>query len=139
MRRGSIWGGGLPVGQAAVNQLQKDSRPLRERPYQAKMRQDVHAYLNEAGFEISMQTLTSMQGKDYRAIFDTLVLTLDPFHPFKDGARFEEEFLPALKALRYPFAHQIDPKWLAAVASPHSWPYLLGVLHWLVELCKVRR
>jgi kinetochore protein NDC80 len=124
------------MAQPSTSQ-QKDNRPLRDRPYQAKMRQDVYNYLNESGFEISMQTLTSMQGKDYRAIFDTLVLTLDPYHPFKDGVRFEEEFIPALKALRYPFAHQIDPKWLAAVASPHSWPYLLGVLHWLVELCKV--
>jgi len=102
------------------------------------MRQDVYNYLNDSGFEISMQALTSMQGKDYRAIFETLMLSLDPFYPFKEGARFEEEFIPALKALRYPFSHQIDVKWLAAVASPHSWPYLLGVLHWLVELCRVR-
>ncbi len=102
------------------------------------MRQDVHNYLNDSGFEISMQALTSMQGKDYRAIFETLMLTLDPFYPFKEGARFEEEFIPALKSLRYPFAHQIDVKWLAAVASPHSWPYLLGVLHYLVEMCRVR-
>lgn len=119
------------------SQVMKDNRPLRERPFQAKMRQDVHTYLNESGFEISMQALTSMQGKDYRAIFDTLVLTLDPNYPLREGARFEEEFIPALKALRYPFAHQLDPKWLAAVASPHSWPYLLGVLHWLVESCRV--
>lgn len=102
------------------------------------MRQDVYSYLNDIGFEISMQALTSMQGKDYRAIFDMLILNLDPFYPFKEGARFEEEFVPALKALRYPFVHQLDPKWLAAVASPHSWPYLLGVLHWLVECCRVR-
>ena len=101
------------------------------------MRQDVYNYLNSAGFEISMQALSSMQGKDYRAIFNALILNLDPFYAFKEGARFEEEFLPALKAVRYPFSHQIDSKWLAAVASPHSWPYLLGVLHWLVELCQV--
>lgn len=119
-----------------TSQVQKDTRPLRDRPFQAKMRQDVFHYLNESGFEISMQSLTSMQGKDYRAIFDTLLLTLDPCYPLREGARFEDEFIPALKALKYPFAHQIDPKWLAAVASPHSWPYLLGVLHWLVELCK---
>lgn len=118
--------------------VQKDNRPLRDRAYQGRMRQDIYSYLNDSGFEISMQALTNMQGKDYRAIFDTLVLTLDPCHPLKEGARFEEEFIPALKALRYPYSHQIDPKWLAAVASPHSWPYLLGVLHWLVELCKVK-
>ncbi|KAF8874629.1 HEC/Ndc80p family-domain-containing protein [Gymnopilus junonius] len=138
IRRGSIWGGGAVMPPPSANQIQKDNRPLRDRPFQTKMRQDVYNYLNESGFEISMQALTSMQGKDYRAVFDTLVLTLDPYHPLKEGARFEDEFVPALKALKYPFAHQIDPKWLAAVASPHSWPYLLGVLHWLVELCKMR-
>jgi hypothetical protein len=42
-----------------------------------------------------------------------------------------------LKALRYPFAAQIDAKWLAAPASMHSWPFLLGMLHWLVEIGKV--
>ncbi|KAJ3511680.1 hypothetical protein NLJ89_g3955 [Agrocybe chaxingu] len=135
---GQCGGGGPMLAPPPSSQVAKDSRPLRDRPYQAKMRQDVYNYLNESGFEISMPALTSMQGKDYRAIFDTLVLTLDSSYPFKDGARFEEEFVPALRALRYPFAHQLDPKWLAAVASPHSWPYLLGVLHWLVELCKMR-
>jgi len=119
------------------SQTLKDNRPLRDRPFQAKMRQDVYNYLNDSGYEISMPMLTSMQGKDYRAIFDTLVLTLDPCHPLKEGARFEDEFIPTLKTLRYPFAHQLDTKWLAAVASPHSWPYLLGVLHWMVEVCKV--
>ncbi|KAF8162993.1 HEC/Ndc80p family-domain-containing protein [Crassisporium funariophilum] len=138
IRRGSMWGGGSALNAPSNSQPIKDSRPLRDRSYQTKMRQDVVNYLNGSGFEVSMATLSNIQGKDYRAIFDALVLTLDPCHPFRDGARFEDEFVPALKSLRYPFAHQIDQKWLAAVASPHSWPYLLGVLHWLVELCKMR-
>lgn len=118
--------------------IQKDNRPLRDRAYQGRMRQDIYNYLNDSGFEISMQALTKMQNKDYRAVFDTLVLKLDPGHPLKEGGRLEDEFIPALKALRYPYAYQIDPKWLVAVASPHSWPHLLGALHWLVELCKVK-
>jgi len=137
VRRGSVWGGGNALGAPSTSQIMKDTRPLREKPYQAQMRDDVYRYLRDSGFEISQQTLASMQGKDYRAIFDTLVLTLDPCHPLREGARFEDEFIPALRALKYPFVNQLDSKWLAAVASPHSWPYLLGVLHWLVELCKV--
>ena len=137
VRRGSVWVGGTTMAPLSVGQALKDNRPLRDRPFQAKMRQDLYNYLNESGYEISMPMLTSMQGKDYRAIFDTLVLTLDPWHPLKEGVLFEDEFIPALKALQYPFAHQINTEWLAAVASPHSWPYLLGVLHWLMELCKV--
>jgi kinetochore protein NDC80 len=118
-------------------QAVKDPRPLRDRQYQSKMRQDILGYLqNQLGLEITMSTLTNIQGKDYRAIFNELLLHLDPNH-ILNQPRFEDEFVPALKAVRYPFAHQIDNKWLAAPASMHSWPSLLGVLHWLVEMCKV--
>ena len=103
------------------------------------MKQDIVNWLQGSGFEIPLASLNSIHGKDYRAIFDFLLLTLDPSHPLAPNARFEDEFVPALKSLRYPFAHQIDNKWLAAPASIYSWPSLLGVLHWLVELCKVRQ
>ncbi|KAG6813606.1 hypothetical protein H0H92_009223 [Tricholoma furcatifolium] len=136
VRRGSVWGGGAAPPQSS--QTARDTRPLRDRQFQVKMRQEIVAYLQESGFEISMASLSNITGKDFRAIFDFLVLTLDPSHPFSQNARFEDEFVPALKALRYPFAHQIDNKWLAAPASMHSWPSLLGVLHWLVEMCKRR-
>lgn len=130
-----MWPGAAPapIGTQTV----KDSRPLRDKSYQSKMRQDVYNYLNSSGFEIAPGTLTSISGKDYKAIFETLVLTIDPYYPFVEGAKLEEEFVPALRALRYPFSQLIDQRWLAAVASPHSWPSLLGVLHWLVEVCKV--
>lgn len=137
-RRGSMWTGGAVLSQPSSSQTVKDTRPLRDRQYQTKMRQDILSYLQSSGFDITMATLANIQGKDYRAIFDFLILNLDPFHPLNQNARFEDEFVPALKAVRYPFAHQIDNKWLAAPASMHSWPSLLGVLHWLVELNKMR-
>ncbi|KAG6891035.1 hypothetical protein C0992_010697 [Termitomyces sp. T32_za158] len=136
-RHGSNWAAGGNVAPSGSQTL-KDTRPLRDRQYQTKMRQEILSYLQGAGFEISMASLANITGKDFRAIFDFLVLTLDPSHPLGQSARFEDEFVPALKALRYPFAHQIDNKWLAAPASMHSWPSLLGVLHWLVEMCKLR-
>lgn len=137
VRRGSTWGAG-GLAAPSIIQAVKDLRPLRDRQYQAKMRQDILAYLQtELGLEITMSTLTNIQGKDYRAIFNELLLHLDPNH-ILNQPKFEDEFVPALKAVRYPFAHQIDNKWLAAPASMHSWPSLLGVLHWLVEMCKVR-
>lgn len=137
-RRGTMWAGGTAPASTPVNQTTKDTRPLRDRQFQTIMRQDIFNYLKSSGLDISMATLQNIQGKDYRAIFDFLVLMLDPAHPLNSNARFDEEFVPALKALRYPFAHHISDKWLAAPASMHSWPSLLGVLHWLVDLCKVR-
>lgn len=137
-RRGSIWGGAAAAAAPSSSQTVKDTRPLRDRPYQIKMRQDIHSWLQSTGYEISMQTLVNITGKDFRSIFHHLVELIDPWHPFDPEMRFEDEFLPALKALRYPFAAQIDAKWLAAPASMHSWPFLLGMLHWLVEMGKVR-
>jgi kinetochore protein NDC80 len=135
-RRGSVWGGGA-VTVPSSSQSIKDTRPLRDRPYQMKMRQEIHSWLQCTGYDISMQTLANITGKDFRAIFHHLVIILDPWHPFEPTSRFEDEFLPALKALKYPFVTQIDNKWLAAPASMHSWPFLLGMLHWLTEMGKV--
>jgi kinetochore protein NDC80 len=103
------------------------------------MRQDVVSWLQSTEYDISMQTLANITGKEYRNIVQYLFSMLDPGYPFEPQARFEEEFITALKCIRYPFVGQVDPKWLAAPASMHSWPSLLGVLHWLIVMCKVRR
>jgi kinetochore protein NDC80 len=101
------------------------------------MRQDILAFLQYTDYDIDMKVLVNITGKDFRSIVFHLVYILDPSHLFSDGAKFEDEFILTLKAMRYPFAGQIDPKWLAAPASMHSWPFLLGALHWLVEMGKV--
>ncbi|KAJ6546466.1 HEC/Ndc80p family-domain-containing protein [Mycena vulgaris] len=137
-RRGSMWNGGATAPPPPGSQTLKELRPLRDRAFQTQMKQDISNYLKSVGYDIAQATLNNIQGKEYRAIFDFLVLILDPCHPLNPNARFEDEFVPALKALRYPFAGVIDNKWLAAPASMHSWPSLLGVLHWLVEACKAR-
>ncbi|KAH7889765.1 HEC/Ndc80p family-domain-containing protein [Phlebopus sp. FC_14] len=137
-RRGSVWAGTTFLAAPSGSQQLKDTRPIRERSYQAKMRQEIFSWLQDTEFDISMQTLTNITGKDYRAMFQHLVSMVDPSYPFDPKMRFEDEFQPALKALRYPFASQIDNKWLAAPGSMHSWPALLAALHWLVEMGKAR-
>ncbi|KAG1756285.1 HEC/Ndc80p family-domain-containing protein [Suillus paluster] len=137
-RRGSIWTGGASLAPPSSSQTFKDPRPIRERSYQSKMKQEIYSWLQATEFDISMQTLSNITGKDYRAMFQHLVAIVDPGYPFDTRLRFEDEFQPALKALRYPFASQIDNKWLAAPGSMHSWPALLAALHWLVEMGKAR-
>ena len=105
----------------------KDPRPLREKSYQALMRRDIIEYLRSCGMEITNATLANITAKDFRSMFNYLIQILDPAYPFNPGARLEEEFVPALKAQRYPYAHTISNNWLAAPASMHSWPSLLGV------------
>ncbi|THU99358.1 hypothetical protein K435DRAFT_777030 [Dendrothele bispora CBS 962.96] len=138
-RRDSLWPRGAPVAAPSGSQVAKDPRPLRDKGFQQKERQDILEYLKGAGLDINMQRLANIQSKDYRAIFEYLVQCLDPAQAIdSSNGRFEEGFINALKALKYPYIHQIDSKWLAAPASLHTWPMLLGVLHWLVELCKMR-
>ncbi|KAI0781147.1 HEC/Ndc80p family-domain-containing protein [Trametes elegans] len=138
-RRGSMWQGGsqgpaMPSGQTFM----KDSRPLRERSYQAKMRQDIGQFLMSTGFEVAPQMLQHITGKDFRAVFQHLITCLDPLWPFHVELRFEEHFVQALRAMKYPYVGQLDMKWLPTPSAMHSWPALLGMLHWLVELNKAR-
>jgi kinetochore protein NDC80 len=102
------------------------------------MRQDIVAWCLETSFDITPKALADVTGKSFRAIFEHLVLCLDPAWPFDDGdRRWEDHFLQSLRALQYPFVGALDAKWLAAPASMHSWPQLLGVLHWLAEMGRV--
>ncbi|OBZ75594.1 putative kinetochore protein NDC80 [Grifola frondosa] len=82
--------------------------------------------------------LQNITGKDFRAVFQHLIKTLDPLWPFDTDQRFEEHFVQALRAMRYPYIGQLDLKWLPTPAAMHSWPTLLGMLHWLVELGRAR-
>lgn len=102
------------------------------------MRQDIGNYLMQTGFDVAPQMLQNITGKDFRAVFQHLVTCLDPLWPFELELRFEEHFMQALRALKYPYLGVIDPRWLSTPAAMHSWPALLGMLHWLTELGKVR-
>jgi kinetochore protein NDC80 len=132
-----MWAGGVQASDIPMNQPRKDTRPLRDRAFQTKLRQDIVAWLQNTGYDIDNRVLMNITGRDYRAIVSHLLYLIDPGYLFNEKAKFEDEFILLLKTLRYPFASQIDSKWLAAPASMHTWPYLLAVLHWLTETSKV--
>lgn len=118
----------------------KEPRNLRDKAFQQQMRHAISAWLPQTEFtgNASKQTLSSPTAKDFRSIFEHLIAILDPAFQFGgNGRKFEDEVVLMLKAHQYPFADSIDKKWLAAPASMHSWPFLLGALHWLSELTKV--
>ncbi|KZP20832.1 hypothetical protein FIBSPDRAFT_741803 [Athelia psychrophila] len=136
-RRGSIWGGAAMAAPSSSQSL-KDPRNLRDKAFQSKMRQDILLWLQDTEFNITMSVLRDVTVKDFREIFHHLVILIDPSHPFNPVGRFDDDFLMALKALKYPYMNQIDVKWLVSPAAMHSWPTLLGMLHWLVEIAKGR-
>ncbi|KAI0736882.1 HEC/Ndc80p family-domain-containing protein [Fomitopsis betulina] len=132
-RRGSMWPGGSQGTAPSGSQATKDSRPLRDRQFQARMRQDVVTWLLDNGFNYSPQVLQQITSKDFRTIFQDLVKLLDPQWPFTEQ-KFEDQFVQSLRALRYPYLGQLDIRTLTTPGAMHTWPLLLGVLHWLAEL-----
>ena len=134
-----MWQGGNQAAAPPSSQtFAKDTRPLRDKSFQAKMRQDLGTYLMSTGFEVAPQMLQNITGKDFRAVFQHLIICLDPLWPFELELRFEDHFIQALRAMKYPYVGQIDIRWLPTPAAMHSWPSLLGMLHWLAELGRVR-
>lgn len=131
----------IPPTPVVPSHTLKDPRNNRDKAVQQQMRNTIFSWLQESQFQgtISRQTLLSPTAKDFRGIFEHLINLLDPMYIFGEkGRKFEDEVVPLLKACQYPFADSIDKKWLAAPASMHSWPSLLAMMHWLVELCKVK-
>ncbi|GBE82486.1 predicted protein [Sparassis crispa] len=138
-RRGSMWAGGAQIGPLPGGQgSAKDTRPLRDKQFQARMRQDIVTWLLSNGYDVPPQILQNVSNKDFRSVFERLVTLLDSSWPFELDRRLEEQFLQPLRALRYPYVGQIDLKWIVTPATPHSWPHLLGVLHWLAETGRMR-
>ncbi|KAK9765092.1 kinetochore-associated Ndc80 complex subunit ndc80, variant 2 [Basidiobolus ranarum] len=117
-----------------VSAFHKDPRPIREKDWQASKTRKLVNFLAHSGYpsSISPKTFQSPTTKDFQSAFKFLYQLLDPKYVFR--RRFEEECPILLKELRYPLADQITKAQLYAVGSMHTWPILLGVLVWLMEL-----
>ncbi|XP_020968956.1 kinetochore protein NDC80 homolog isoform X2 [Arachis ipaensis] len=47
-------------------------------------------------------------------------------------SKLEEDLPPLLKRLNYPF--KLNKSILKSPAAPHQWPYLLALIHWLLQI-----
>jgi kinetochore protein NDC80 len=125
-------------GPSTAIQSGKDPRQLRDKHVQSKMKQDIVAYLQAMGFEVTTGTIAKLPAKEYRMIFTWLVTKLDPTFPFNEDMRFEDEIKIVLRGIRYPYMNGFDAKWVTAPGAMHASAPLLGLLHWLVDMCQVR-
>lgn len=122
--------------------VQKDPRPLKNAQFKQKMQSEITDYLLENGFEMDMKhqlaqnALQSPTQKDFYMIFQWLYMRLDQNYMFSSG-KPETEVLPLLTNLKYPYVATITRTQLTAVGSQNTWPAMLGMLHWLMELAKV--
>ncbi|KAA8494404.1 Kinetochore protein NDC80-like [Porphyridium purpureum] len=109
-----------------------DPRPVTDKTYMQDCIRNLIYFLTEHGFDqaISPKLLSTPTSKDFQHILTFLLRQVDPAFQFEK--RFEDEVPALLKTLRYPF--NVSKSALHAVGSPHTWPALLAVLSWMLDL-----
>lgn len=70
------------------------------------------------------------QTKDFKNMFEFLAIHFDPNR--RPRATLQEEVVGTMRQLGYPLS--VSKASLQAVGTPHTWPNLLAVLTWMVEL-----
>ncbi|KAB7496106.1 Kinetochore protein NDC80-like protein [Armadillidium nasatum] len=88
---------------------------------------------NNCPISLNRQMLRSPSRKDFGAIFHFIYQHINP--KFTMSQRFEDEIpkiLKALKVLKYPV--QMPKSSFLNVGSPHTWPSVLAMLGWLIDL-----
>ncbi|KAL8521010.1 hypothetical protein ACS0TY_011523 [Phlomoides rotata] len=104
------------------------STNISDRSYQVSALRTINSYLASQSVSFSLKhPLPS--AKD---ITETLKILL---HRLGFASqKIEEDLTHALKVLRCP--HKLNKSALRAPGTPHSWPALLAVIHWLVQIIK---
>ncbi|KAL1336315.1 hypothetical protein HN51_030704 [Arachis hypogaea] len=100
----------------------------KERHFQQSVIFAINSFLFSRKSPISFKSGgTTPSAKD---ILDTLKLLLREIeYPV---SKLEEDLPPLLKRLNYPF--KLNKSILKSPAAPHQWPYLLALIHWLVQI-----
>ena len=104
------------------------------------MGQELMEFLTHRNFEMEMKhaltykSMTSPMQNDFNLMFQFLYRCIDPSYRFQRN--IDAEVPPLLKQLRYPFEKNISKSQLAAVGGG-NWSTFLGLLHWMMQLCKM--
>ena len=125
-----------------VRQL-KDPRATKERAFQKKCREDIFHFLETRGYSqtpLTDRTLVNPTTRDFQEIFKFIYNYYDgkPVNNLHSLAKkFEDDVPQLLRAAGYPFAADISKSHLQAIGAQHSWPGMLAMLHWFVQIIMV--
>ncbi|KAF3632936.1 hypothetical protein BC332_32476 [Capsicum chinense] len=104
--------------------------PISDRSYQNSAMRTINAYLSSHNLPTLKAPLPSA-----RDITETLKFILSRFgFSTVESNKLEDNLQVLLKSLNCPV--KLNKSALRAPGTPHSWPSLLAVIHWLVQLCK---
>lgn len=131
-RRSSVRLSGFGMAATAVK---KDPRPIRDKTWHSSAKRTLINFLIQAGYDqaISTKSLQSPSTKDFQKIFIFLYSQIDPYFRFSEKA-FQDQVIQLIKGLKYPFADSISKSQLKSVGPMHTWPIILAILIWIVEL-----
>ncbi|KAI8602225.1 HEC/Ndc80p family-domain-containing protein [Dissophora ornata] len=127
--------GGLPA--LNTNVTIRDPRPVKDKAFQRSLIHNLVNFLTQAGYPhaISAKNLTQPTNKDFQDIFKFLYLKLEPGYDFQ--RKFEDDVPVLLRTMRYPAADTITKTSLYTVGTPHSWPNMLALLGWMMDVILV--
>lgn len=95
---------------------------------------EIHNFLLQNQYPNQIQVKDLVQGPsstDFWRVFEFLYRIVDEDFRFNPTDDKPQVFLDSIKTIGYPF--NISNSHLKTIGSPHSWPYLLGVLHWMLN------
>ncbi|KAJ2610379.1 kinetochore-associated Ndc80 complex subunit ndc80, partial [Coemansia sp. RSA 1804] len=112
----------------------KDPRPVKDRHFMAKAQQRIMQYLSTHAYPdtLTPKTLSTPTAKDFQTIFKFLYAQLDPRYMFQK--KLDEEVLGVLRGIHYPYVGNISKSHIHSAGSMTTWPGLLAMILWLVEL-----
>ncbi|XP_038077785.1 kinetochore protein NDC80 homolog [Patiria miniata] len=118
-------------GRNFGHEIMKDTRPLSDKSYMQREIRDIVDFLTQHGYPhpLNNKMLMTPTTKDFLKIFQFLYNFLEV--KYAPAQKFEEEIPQIFKTLKYPF--NISKSSMFTVGSPHTWPNILGALHWLLN------
>ncbi|KAJ1722296.1 kinetochore-associated Ndc80 complex subunit ndc80 [Coemansia erecta] len=124
---------GIP-GTVSRNGGVKDPRPIKDRSFLLNAQNRIMSCLSSRGYSgiLTPKTLVTPTVKDFQTIFRFLYTQLDPRYSFTK--KFVDEALSVLRGIRYPYVGNITKSHIYAAGSMSTWPGLLAMLLWMVEL-----
>lgn len=117
-------------GSMVGAKVSKDNRSLGDKLWQRQTIQELIAFLHENGYKLLSTSDFPTNTTQFRNIFEYLFNYLSPGYEMPKR-QMELELPGLLQKIGYPI--QVSKSTFQTIGTPHSWPAILGVLHYLMK------
>lgn len=125
-----------PGGRFRNSRQSRDPRPVGERAYAMQCARNVAEFLASRNFHktvVPEKFLRDPSTREFYDIFKFLMAQIDP--QLEISGPMEQEVPQIMKRLKYPV--EVNRSKLQAISGPNTWPQLLAVLDWIINLIQV--